>query len=84
MRGFPLADDVTKTLAEADRALVQVHGAAQNVRIQLAPDAPLPNDLDQTLRQLSEAVQSLSSFLDFLKQHPNALITGREKLEKKP
>ena len=80
----PLADDVTKTLAEADRALVQVRGAAQNVRIQLAPDAPLPNDLDQTLRQLSDAVQSLSSLLDFLKQHPNALITGREKPEKKP
>ena len=80
----PLADDVTKTLAEADRALVQVRGAAQNVRIQLAPDAPLPNDLDQTLRQLSEAVQSLSSLLEFLNQHPNALITGREKQEKKP
>src|SRR5208282_3590951 len=80
----PLADDVTKTLAEADRALVQVRGAAQNVRIQLAPDAPLPNDLDQTLRQLSDAAQSLSSLLDFLKEHPNALITGREKLGKKP
>ena len=80
----PLADDVTKTLAEADRALVQVRGAAQNVRIQLAPDAPLPNDLDQTLRQLSDAVQSLSSLLDYLKQHPNALITGREKPEKEP
>ena len=80
----PLADDVTKTLAEADRALVQVRGAAQNVRLQLAPDAPLPNDLDQTLRQLSEAVQSLSSLLDFLRQHPNALITGREKLERRP
>jgi paraquat-inducible protein B len=80
----PLADDFTKTLAEADRALTQVRGAAQNVRIQLAPDAPLPNDLDQALRQLSDAVQSLSSLLDLLKQHPNALITGREKLEKKP
>jgi len=80
----PLADDVTKTLAEAGRALVQVRGAAQNVRIQLAPDAPLPNDLDQTLRQVSEAAQSLTSLLDFLNQHPNALITGREKLEKKP
>ena len=80
----PLADDVTKTLAEADRALVQVRGAAQNVRIQLAPDAPIPNDLDQALRQLSDSLQSLSSLLDFLKQHPNALITGREKLEKKP
>ncbi len=80
----PLADDVTKTLAEADRALAQVRGAAQNVRIQLAPDAPLPNDLDQALHQLSDAVQSLSSLLDYLKQHPNALITGREKLERKP
>ena len=80
----PLADNITKTLAEAQRTLVQVRGAAQNVRIQLAPDAPLPNDLDQTLRQLSEAIQSLSSLLDFLKQHPNALITGREKQEKKP
>jgi len=80
----PLADDITKTLAEADRALVQVRGAAQNVRIQLAPDAPLPNDLDQALRQLSDSLQSLSSLLDFLKQHPNALITGREKLERRP
>ena len=80
----PLADDISKTLAEVDRALVQVRGAAQNVRILLSPDAPLPNDLDQALRQLSGALQSLSSLLDFLKQHPNALITGREKLEKKP
>ena len=80
----PLADDVAKTLADADRALVQVRGAAQNVRIQFAPDAPLPNDLDQALHQLSNSLQSMSSLLDFLKQHPNALITGREKLEKKP
>ena len=80
----PLADDVAKTLADADRALVQVRGAAQNVRIQLAPDAPLPNDLDQALRQFANSQQSLSSLLDFLKQHPNALITGREKPEKKP
>lgn len=80
----PLVDDVTKTLAEAVRALIQVRGAAQNARIQFAPDAPLPNDLDQALRQLSDTLQSLSSLLDYLKLHPNALITGREKREKKP
>jgi len=79
----PLADDVAKTLAEADRALRQVSGAAQNLRILLAPDAPLPNDLDQTLRQLAEAVQTLSSLLEVMKQHPNVVITGREKLEPK-
>ena len=79
---------IPPTLAEANRALTQIRSAAQNLRTLIAPDAPLPNDLDQTLHQLTGAVQSLSVVLDFLKQHPNALITGREtiqeKLEKKP
>jgi len=80
----PLADSVTNSLAEANRALVQFRGAAANLRTLLAPDSPLPNGLDQTLQQLSGAVQSLSVLLDFLKQHPNALITGREPPKKQP
>jgi paraquat-inducible protein B len=80
----PLANSVTNTLAEADRALVQIRGAAENLRVLIGPDAPLPNDLAQALQQLSGAVQSLASLLDFLKQHPNALITGRETLKGKP
>jgi phospholipid/cholesterol/gamma-HCH transport system substrate-binding protein len=80
----PLADSVTHTLAEADRALAQARGAAENLRIQLGPDAPLPSNLDQTLRQLSEAVQSLSTLLELLEQHPNALISGRQNPEKEP
>ncbi len=80
----PLADSITNSLAEADQALAQFRGAAQNLRVLLAPDAPLPSDLGRTLNQLSGAVQSLSVLLDFLKQHPNALITGREKPDKKP
>ena len=79
----PLADGVTNSLAEANRALGQFRGAAENLRTLLAPDAPLPNNLDQTLQELSGAVQSLSVLLDFLKEHPNALITGREKAAKK-
>lgn len=80
----PLADSVTHTLAEADGALTQARGAAENLRIQLGPDAPLPTNLDQTLRQLSEAVQSLSTLLELLEQHPNALISGRQNPEEKP
>jgi len=80
----PLADSVTNSLAEANRALAQFRGAAENLRTLLAPDSPLPNNLDQALQQLSSAVQSLSVLLDFLKQHPNALITGRQILPKKP
>jgi paraquat-inducible protein B len=80
----PLADSLTNSVAEASRALVQFRGAAQNLRTMLAPDAPLPNDLNQALQQLSGALQSMSVLLDFLKQHPNALITGRQTIEKKP
>jgi paraquat-inducible protein B len=80
----PLADSLTNSLAEANRALAQIRGAGENLRTLLGPDAPLPNNLDQALQQLSGAVQSLSVLLDFLKQHPNALITGRERPLKKP
>ena len=80
----PLADSLTNSLAEADRALAQFRGAAENLRSLLAPDSAVRNDLDQALQQLAGAGQSLSSLLDFLKRHPNALITGRENQEPKP
>jgi paraquat-inducible protein B len=80
----PLADGVTNTLAEANRTLAQIRGAGENLRIMLAPDSPVRNDLDQALEQLAAAGQSISSLADFLKQHPNALIAGRELPKGKP
>ncbi len=80
----PLADSVTNSLAQADRALAQLRGAGENLRTLLAPDAPLRNDLDQALQQLAGAAESITDLVEFLKQHPNALITGREILIKKP
>ncbi len=74
----PVAEGATNSLAQVDHAMVQLRGAAENLRILTSPDAPLPQNLDQTLHQLSGAVQSLSVLLDFLKQHPNSLITGRK------
>jgi paraquat-inducible protein B len=80
----PLADSVTNSLAEANRALAQLRGAGENLRTLLAPDAPLRNDLDQALEQIAGAARSISSLVDFLKQHPNALITGRQLPKKQP
>jgi phospholipid/cholesterol/gamma-HCH transport system substrate-binding protein len=74
----PLVDGVTNTLAEANATLAQIRGAGENLRTMLAPDSPVRNDLDQALEQLAAAGQSISSLADFLKQHPNALIAGRE------
>ena len=50
----------------------------------LAPDSPVRNDLDQALEQLAGAAQSISSLTEYLKQHPNALIAGRELPKSKP
>ena len=74
----PLSESITNSLAQADRALAQLRGAGENLKSMLAPDSPVRNDLDQALEQLAGAAQSISSLVDFLRQHPNALITGRE------
>jgi paraquat-inducible protein B len=80
----PLAEGITNTLAHANQTLSQIRGAGENLRMMLAPDAPLRNDLDLALEQLAAAAQSVSSLADFLKEHPNALIAGRQLTNRKP
>jgi paraquat-inducible protein B len=78
----PLAESLTNSLAEATRALAQLRGTADNLRGMLRPDAPLQHNLDELLRQLAGTAESASSLLEFLRQHPNAVITGREPPQK--
>jgi len=80
----PLAESVTNSLAEANRTLAQVRGAAENLRSMLSSDSPVRNNLDEALAQLAGASQSMAALLDFLKQHPNALITGRQVPKQQP
>jgi paraquat-inducible protein B len=80
----PLADSITNSLANANRAMAQVQKAAENLRTFIDPDSATRGNLDHALQELAGALQSLSVLLDFLKQHPNALITGRQIPEKNP
>lgn len=80
----PLADGLTNTLAEANQALAKIRGTADNLRLLLGPDSPLQNNLDLALQQLADAAKSISDLAEFLKQHPNALIAGRQILPSKP
>ena len=80
----PLAAGITNTLSEANQTLAQLRTTVQQLGGILAPDSPLQNDLSLALEQLAGASQSISSLAEFLKRHPNALITGREAPEKKP
>lgn len=64
-------EDVRKTLAETRKTL---SGANQA----LAGDAPLQIDLRDTLREVSRAAQSLRVLGDYLEQHPESLIRGKQ------
>jgi paraquat-inducible protein B len=74
----PLADGVTETLAEANRVLSEVRGAGENLKTLIAPDSPVRNDVDRALKQIADATEAIATLADFLKRHPNAIITGRE------
>ena len=80
----PLADGVTNSLAEANRTLAEFRGAAENLRSMLSTTSPMRNDLDQALEQVAAAAQSISVLVDFLNQHPNAIITGRQFPQRRP
>jgi len=63
------------TLEEARKTL----GAAKQT---LSADAPLQQDLRETLRELSRTAQSLRALTDYLDRHPESLIRGKQ--EDKP
>ena len=66
--------EATQTLKEA-RATV---GAAKGI---VADDAPLQQNLNQTLLELQRSARSLRTLTDLLGREPEALIRGRAKLE---
>jgi paraquat-inducible protein B len=80
----PLAESITNTLAQANQTLNEIRGAGENLRMMLTPDAPLRNNFDLALEHLAAAAQSVASLADFLKEHPNALIAGRQLPKRQP
>jgi paraquat-inducible protein B len=64
-------EDVRTTLAEARKTL----GGANRV---LGSDAPVQLDLRETLREVSRAAQSLRVLSEYLEQHPESLIRGKQ------
>ncbi len=64
-------EDVRSTLGEARKTL----GGANQV---LASDAPVQLDLRETLREVSRAAQSLRLLGEYLEQHPESLVRGKQ------
>jgi paraquat-inducible protein B len=75
-------EDVRVTLGEVRKTLGDVHTTLGGANKALSNDAPLQLDLRETLREMSRAAQSLRVLGDYLEQHPESLIRGKQEDKK--
>ena len=71
-------DEVHATLGELRGAVGDARSTLVGANKVLSSDAPLQIDLRQTLREVSRAAQSLRVLGDYLEQHPESLIRGKQ------
>ncbi|MBU0602036.1 MAG: MCE family protein [Gammaproteobacteria bacterium] len=73
-----LADgELRDTLVEARGTLSDTRSAIADTRRLLASDAPLQQDLRDSLQEMSRAAQALRNLADTLERHPEALLRGK-------
>lgn len=65
-----LTPELSKTLEGARRSLAAIE-------VTLASEAPLQQDVRETLRDVSKASDSLRALADYLERHPDSLIRGK-------
>lgn len=68
-----------KVLPEAQSALSQGRLTLQQAQQALAPEASLQGDLHTTLSSVSRAADSIRNLADYLDEHPEALLRGKER-----
>ena len=79
-----LADSVTNTLFDAQKALADLRVGLRNVSDLLGPDSAFRPDLRQALEELSNAGRTVSDLAEFLKRNPNAVLTGTKRPKERP
>ena len=77
-------EQVEPVSAELVQSLHAFHNAAQSVEKLVGPQSGLDEEAIKTLRQLTQAAQSLQALADFLERNPSALITGKRLPDQQP
>jgi len=80
----PLADNITNTLYDAQKALADLRLGIQNFAGLLGPDASFRSDLRQALEELSHASRAIADLAEFLQHNPNAVLSGRKRPKAEP
>ena len=69
-----IAPELSATLKEARSTLASANAV-------LAEDAPLQQELRDSLKQVAKSARALASLADMLERHPEVLVYGKEKIK---
>ncbi|GAB7125840.1 MlaD family protein [Silvimonas sp. JCM 19000] len=73
-----LDGEISALSPEARATLKDAQTAIDAARKTLQPDAPVQQNLQDTLQEVSKAAQSIRDLSDYLSRHPEALIRGKK------
>ncbi len=76
-RSGQVAASAEDLAAETRRTLVSLQATLDAVQGLVAPDAPLPVQLGETVTELGRAARALRGLADYLERNPNAVVFGR-------
>ncbi len=79
----PLSSNAKEVIESATATLVQAEGALSNLKKNTAETSTLRYEVDNTLRELSSAASSLHDLTDYLQRHPESLLRGKGKSDRK-
>lgn len=79
-----VSKDISVTLDSISKAIDEMRDGMADVRHTLSAESVLARNLGLALEQFAAASNSVSELAEFLRLHPNALISGREKQPAKP
>jgi len=74
----PLADSATNMIFNAQKTLLSLRFAIQNITALIGPESAVPPDLRQALEDLGNAGRAVADLAQFLQRNPNALLAGRK------
>ena len=78
-----IGDELKTALSQLNLTLVSARGTLNTADDLISPESPQAQQLSQTMIEVSRAARSLRVLADFLEQHPEALLRGKEGEPKK-
>ena len=79
----PLSSEAREVIKATTATLVEAEGTLYNMKKNTAETSTLRYEVDNTLRELSAAARSLHDLTDYLQRHPESLLRGKGKAERK-